>query len=76
MTDKNENFEWIDDCFRVEQKKWGTWESFDRDGKGIITALTKEVCIDVTRFHLKGKQEGWSTENSRVVNDGKVGGKL
>lgn len=68
--------DWIDDCFRVEQKKWGTWESFDKNGKGIITGMTKEVVIHMTRFHLKGVQEGWSESNSRVVNDGIVGGKL
>lgn len=53
------DFEWIDDCFRVEQKKWGTWDSFDREGKGIITSLTKEECINATRAYLKMKQEGF-----------------
>lgn len=67
--------DWIDDCFRVEQKRWGTWESFDKNGKGIITGLTKEVVIDMTRFHLKGVQEGWQNSVS-VKYDGTVGGKL
>jgi hypothetical protein len=31
--------EWIDDAFRVEQKKYGLWDSYDKDGKCIITAL-------------------------------------
>jgi len=68
--------DWIDDCFRLEEKKWGTWESFDKNGKGIVTALTKEACLSGTRFHLKGLQDGWGKSNSRVMNDGKVGGKL
>ena len=68
--------DWIDDVFRVEQKKWGTWESFGKNGKGIITGMTKEVVIQMTRFHLKGEQDGWSEDNSRVINDGVVGGKL
>jgi len=38
--------------------------------------MTKDVCIEMTRFHLKGEQEGWSEKNSKVLNDGKVGGKL
>ena len=67
---------WIDDCFLVEQKKWGTWESFGKDGKGIITGMTEEIVIQATRFHLKGVQENWSRAESRVVNDGVVGGKL
>jgi hypothetical protein len=66
-------FEWIDDCFRVEQKRWGTWDSYNKEGKAIITSLTREQCINATRFYLKGNQEGW--EDSKQY-DGKVGGKL
>lgn len=69
-----EEYNWIDDCFRVEQKKWGTWDSYDKEGKCIITSLTEERCIDATRFYLKGVQEGWS-ENT-VKYEGVVGGKL
>jgi len=69
----DENF-WIDDCFRVYKQRWGTWTSFDKEGKGIVTALTKESCISGTRFYLKGKQEGWDTD-VRTYN-GIVGGKL
>ena len=63
----------IDECFYVEQKKWGTWDSTDLEGKGLITSLTEEQCISATRFYLKGRQEGFST--SRTY-EGKVGGKL
>jgi hypothetical protein len=67
--------EWIDDCFRLEQKKWGTWESFDKNGKSIITALTEESCLNGTRFYLKGVQDGWKDCKS-VSHEGTVGGKL
>ncbi len=68
------DFEWIDDAFRVEEKKWGTWDSFDKDGKCIITSLTKEICIYSTRWYLKQKQEGFpETENKY---ESFVGGKL
>ena len=63
----------IDECFYVEQKKWGTWDSTDLEGNGLITSLTEEQCISATRFYLKGRQEGFST--SRTY-EGKVGGKL
>jgi hypothetical protein len=63
----------IDDAFYVEQKKWGTWDSTDKDGKGLVTSLTEEQCISATRFILKGRQEGFST--SRTY-EGQVGGKL
>jgi hypothetical protein len=69
-----EEFEWIDDCFRVEEKKWGTWTSYDKEGKELITSLQKELCISATRWYLKNKQEGF-VENV-VKYEGVVGGKL
>jgi hypothetical protein len=68
--------EWIDNCFRVYETQYGLWHSAMKDGRELITALTKDVCIQMTRFYLKGEQEGWSSDTSRVVNDGVVGGKL
>jgi hypothetical protein len=66
-------YEWIDDCFRVEEKRWGTWSSYDKEEKEIITSLTKEQCILATRFYLKGKQEGFEETETY---DSVVGGKL
>jgi len=66
---------WIDDCFRVNKDRF-LWKSYLKDGTELVSGLTKEIVIRMTRFYLKGKQEGWSEETSRVVNDGKVGGKL
>lgn len=68
-----QNREMIDDCFYVEKKKYGLWDSYDKDGKCIITALTEEECIRATRFYLKGKQEGWPDSKTY---DSVVGGKL
>jgi hypothetical protein len=69
-----QEFEWIDDCFRVEEKKWGTWSSYDKEGKELITSLQKELCVSATRWYLKEKQEGF-VENE-VKYEGVVGGKL
>ena len=63
----------IDDAFYVEQKRYGLWDSTDKNGKGLVTSLTEEQCISATRFILKGRQEGFST--SRTY-EGEVGGKL
>jgi|DEB0MinimDraft_6_1074348.scaffolds.fasta_scaffold79540_4 hypothetical protein len=68
--------EWIDDCFRVYKTRFKIWHSASKDGKELITALSKDVCIQMTRFYLKGRQEGWPESNSRVLNSGVVGGKL
>ena len=64
----------IDDCFYVKQGRF-LWDSFDLEGKGLVSALTEEDCISGTRFYLKGRQEGWNDANI-VKHDGTVGGKL
>ena len=51
----------IDECFFVAEKRWGTWDSEDKEGKKLITSLTRKSCINATRFYLKGLQEGWVT---------------
>ena len=81
MTELNEHLEvseynWIDDAFRVYKTKYGLWHSAAKDGEELVTAMTEDQCISGTRFYLKGRQEGWSEKNSRVVNSGVVGGKL
>ena len=64
---------WIDECFRVTKERF-LWTSYNKDGSGIISSLTKDQCIDATRFYLKGKQEGFPEPG--VVHEGVVGGKL
>jgi hypothetical protein len=63
----------IDDAFYVKQQRWGTWDSYDKDHKPLVTSLTENECISATRFILKGRQEGFIESKSY---DGKVGGKL
>ncbi len=66
----------IDDAFYVEQKRWGTWQSYYPDGNGIVTSLTEEHCVRTTRWYLKQKQEGEFDKKPEVTYDGTVGGKL
>ena len=63
-----------DDCFYVQQKKYGLWYSTDKEGQGLITSLTEEQCVSATRFYLKGRQEGFPEPEK--VHEGVVGGKL
>jgi hypothetical protein len=63
-----------DDCFYVQQKKYGLWYSTDTEGNGLITSLTEELCVSATRFYLKGRQEGFPEPEK--VHEGVVGGKL
>jgi len=69
-----EELELIDDAFYVKQQRWGTWDSYDKDGKELVTSLTQEQCISATRFYLKGRQEGFPEPEK--VHEGIVGGKL
>jgi hypothetical protein len=63
----------IDDTFFVKQQKWGTWNSYDKEGKGLVTSLTEDQCISATRYILKGRQEGFPESKSY---EGKISGKL
>jgi hypothetical protein len=65
--------ELIDDAFYVEKQRWGTWNSYDAEGKALVTSLTEEQCISATRFYLKGRQEGFTESKSY---ESVVGGKL
>ncbi len=69
----NEEKKLIDDCFYVQQKKYGLWDSTDLEGNGLVTSLTENQCISATRYILKGRQEGFPESK---VHEGTVGGKL
>jgi len=62
----------IDDAFYVTKARF-LWHSTDKDGNGLVSALTEESCISGTRFYLKGRQEGFA-ETKKY--EGEVGGKL
>ena len=64
----------IDGAFTVDKARWGTWRSYDAEGKGLVTSLTEGACIDATRFYLKARQEGFTESASSYT--GSVDGKL
>lgn len=71
-----QNLELIDDTFTVVEQKYGLWKSFDIQGNPLLTALTRDHLIQVTRWMLKSKQDGtWETQTTSV-HEGTVGGKL
>ena len=67
------NQELIDDAFYVEKGRF-LWNGLSKEGKSLVSSLTKEDCIRATRFYLKGLQEGWP--NDTIKYEGSVGGKL
>ena len=70
-----DDMELIDDAFYVQETRF-MWKSVLKDGKDFLFGLEKQTVIDMSRWHLKCLQEGTLEEYTRVVNDGKVGGKL
>lgn len=81
MTDENQHpeiveYEWIDDVFRVWETRFGLWSSETKQERKMLTGLTKESVIEMTRWHLKCEQDGTLDQYTRVVNSGVVGGKL
>ena len=73
-----EDVEWIDDAFYIKKTRFGMHTSILKNplGQHFITGLEYETVLNVTRWHLKALQDGNLDEYSRVINDGKVGGKL
>jgi hypothetical protein len=65
----------IDNAFTADKARWGTFRSFDPEGKALVTSPTEESCIEATRFYLKGLQEGWE-DYDEVKHEGSVSGKL
>ena len=64
----------IDGAFTVDKARWGTWRSFDAEGKELVTSMSEEACINATRCYLKWRQEGFTEKATSYT--GTVGGKL
>jgi len=62
--------------FRVEQKRFGTWTSYSKDGKELITGGTREAVLNMSGFHLEGIATNWANCRYSATYDGTVGGKL
>ena len=68
--------DWIDDAFYVEETRF-MWKSVRKDtGKDFLFGMTKDIVIDMSRWHLKCEQEGTLDQYTRVVGSAVVGGKL
>ena len=69
-------YEWIDDCFRVWETRFGLWSSETNQGRKMMTGPTKDAVVTMTRWHLKCEQEGTLENYSHVIGSATVGGKL
>ena len=72
-----EKVKWIDDAFRMEKTRMGLWKSVLKEGeKDFIFGLEHDSVLSISRWHLKCLQDGTLDQYTKVINDGKVGGKL
>ena len=60
--------EWIDDCFRVWETRFGLWQSETKQGRKMLTGLHRDNVVMMTRWHLKCEQEGWPEGSVRVLD--------
>ena len=65
-----------DECFVVRETRYGLFISTTLEGRNVITGPTLDAVVVMTRFHLKGEQEGWPENSILSTHDGIVGGKL
>lgn len=68
--------ELIDECFYVWNTRFDLYSSMTKEGRLMMTGGTRDVVVDMTRWHLKCEQEGWPEGSVHVINDGTVSGKL
>jgi len=73
-----EDVVWIDDAFYIKETRFGLFVSILKEplGQHFITGATHDAVLTMSRWHLKCLQDGSLDENTRVINNGIVGGKL
>ena len=66
----------IDNCFIVRESRYGMFNSFTLAGRPVLTALTRDICEYMTRWHLKGEQDNWEGYDVKVIGSSYISGKL
>jgi hypothetical protein len=62
----------VDNAFTVGKARWGTYQSYDKDGVKLVTSLTEEQCVAATRFYLASLQDGSFSDNNVVTYSSEV----
>jgi hypothetical protein len=74
---KNESL--VDETFYVWETTYGLWSTKTIEGYQYtlgLTGETRDVVVDMTRWHLKCLQDGTLDDYTRVTGSGIVDGKL
>ena len=65
------------DKFIVRKTRYGTYQSYDLEGNGLILTNWEDVCINATLHLLYWREHGYTPPDEVVVTyDSFVGGKL
>ena len=73
---EHEWFETPYGTFRVEQKRFGTWTSYSKEGKVRHHRTHEGAVMAMSPFHLEGVATNWANCRTSDPYDGTVGGKL
>jgi hypothetical protein len=68
--------ELIDNVFYVWKTRFGLFSTMTKEGRKMLTGGTKDAAVTMTRWHLKSEQDGTLEQQSHVIGDAYVGGKL
>ena len=63
-----EGSELIDEVFYVWKSRYGLFSTMTKEGRKMITGLTKDSVIVMTRWHLKCLQEGTLDDHTYVTS--------
>ena len=54
MSEETDMEQYDDGAFVVYRTRFGTWASYDKEGKGLCSGNDKDACIYWSREHLNG----------------------
>jgi len=60
--------------YDVKEQPWGTFISYTKEGKELVTALTEDVCRRMTETYLYWQEHGFP--ETQTTHESYVGGKL
>jgi len=62
------------DKYTIVKQRWGTFVSYDLEGKELITSLNEEQCQSATEWYLYWLEHGFP--EPETTHESYVGGKL
>ena len=62
--------------FRVEQSRWGTYTSYDKDGNGLVTGGTEDAVLTITPMHFEANSPDYDGKFDGATFSSSVGVKL